>query len=92
MRVIKETKDAEGNAAIADATSLADAFFVVRFSLLPCVLSPSKLVASIRLKMPPLAESQTFVTALGDAITLLCPAQGFPVYQVTRGIFVSRIG
>ncbi|XP_071629399.1 Down syndrome cell adhesion molecule 1 isoform X1 [Temnothorax longispinosus] len=36
-------------------------------------------VASARPKFPSLADSQTFKVYLGGAMTLLCPAQGFPV-------------
>nr|XP_034174406.1 Down syndrome cell adhesion molecule-like protein Dscam2 isoform X25 [Osmia lignaria] len=36
-------------------------------------------VASTRPKFPSLADSQTFKVVLGGAMTLLCPAQGFPV-------------
>lgn len=36
-------------------------------------------VASARPKFPSLADSQTFKVLLGGAMTLLCPAQGFPV-------------
>ncbi|CAD1475947.1 unnamed protein product [Heterotrigona itama] len=36
-------------------------------------------VASTRPKFPSLADSQTFKVTLGGAMTLLCPAQGFPV-------------
>ncbi|XP_071865655.1 Down syndrome cell adhesion molecule 1 isoform X18 [Bombus fervidus] len=36
-------------------------------------------VASTRPKFPSLADSQAFKMVLGGAMTLLCPAQGFPV-------------
>ncbi|KAL6434994.1 hypothetical protein ACFW04_005260 [Cataglyphis niger] len=36
-------------------------------------------IASARPKFPSLADSQTFKVYLGGAMTLLCPAQGFPV-------------
>lgn len=36
-------------------------------------------VASTRPKFPSLADLQAFKMALGGAMTLLCPGQGYPV-------------
>lgn len=43
------------------------------------LVSPLEPVASTRPKFPSLADSQAFKMILGGAMTLLCPAQGFPV-------------